>query len=247
MPSIETLNNRLAVALRKRDKELALQLCQQGADPNCEDRQFLIEAVKNLDIEAIEFLLEIGAKPNETKAVFSIFEYLIDASVLSCREFTEKRLLISNQYRRGEISPSECDLQIKKLEKHYEKEEIHVIKLKIAKMLLDAGADINHFFHPLKSALRNNKTEFRIVIFFILNCKLDLSDCDEDYKKTVYLWTFTATFLKDFDKTVKSNNIEPLFTLTRRKVLNALNKAVAIFGDDYESLVNNNCCYGNWW
>ncbi len=36
MPSVKTLNKRLAVALQKRDKALARSLCEQGANPSCD-------------------------------------------------------------------------------------------------------------------------------------------------------------------------------------------------------------------
>lgn len=73
MPSITTLNKRLAVALGKRDKALAKILCEQGADPNCDigisEGQFLRSAVDGTDIELVELLLEIGAAPNKVERV----------------------------------------------------------------------------------------------------------------------------------------------------------------------------------
>jgi hypothetical protein len=235
MPSITTLNHRLAVALRNSDRTLAIKLCEQGADPNCDighsEGQFLRHAVEGTNTEIVAILLEIGADPNKVEDIFSIFSRLVTAHLCQCPCYLEQLLIIGNQFRHGEISQRQCSLRQNKLKKRYEENDFGIIKLKIAKMLVDSGCDINHFIHPIADAARNGLSEFRLIVFFLLYCKIDwslvFSDYDEASNALVRLWRDIAETISlsgDIRRSIERNDIDALLSLRREDILIVLKK-----------------------
>jgi hypothetical protein len=230
----EKLNKRLGKALQDRNKELAKNLCSQGAHPNCNigigEGQFLREAVEKTDIEGVEFLIELGAYPNKVEDVLSIFTRLINAWLNQCHSYLTQLREIYIQFKHGDITQQQCVSRQKKLKNHYEKNEFGIIKLKIAKILVDAGGDINYLMcHPLCSAIRNGLSDFRLILFFILYCNVDWDKvyeyCQEDLKNTVKLWTSIAEIINASggnDILIRQNDITPLINLTKRNVVNTL-------------------------
>ncbi|MCK9394255.1 MAG: hypothetical protein M0Q44_01525 [Methylobacter sp.] len=253
MPSIKTLNRRLAVALDNRDKELAKSLCEQGADPNCDidlgEGQFLISAIGGTDIELVELLLEIGAKPNKAEDVISIFTRLVFARLNQCRCYLDELLIIGNQSRNGEISHRQCALRQNKLKKRYEENDLGIIKLKIAKMLVDAGGDINYpLGHPLDAAIHSGIREFRLTIFFLLYCDINwdrvYTDYDGDNNKAIIrLWTDIADALSlsaSVRESIINNDIVALLLLKREDVFIILKK---LYGKHFNYIEDHDDAY----
>lgn len=213
---------------------MAKSLCEQGADPNCSigitEGQFLLGAVERTDIEFVEILIEIGADPNKAEDVVSIFTRLIDAWLNQCYGYLIQLREIYIQFKRGEITQQQCVSRQKKLKNNYEKNEFGIIKLKIAKILVDAGGDINYLVcHPLGSAISNGLPDFRLILFFILYCDVDWDKvyeyCQEDLKKTIRLWITIAEIIRtsvENSNLIRQNNINPLINLTKKNVINIL-------------------------
>lgn len=254
MPSTKTLNKRLAVALNNRDKELARTLCRQGTDPNCDiDRgegEFLISAIDGTDIELVELLLEIGANPNKIERVVSIFTQLVGSRVEQCRCYLDELLIIGNQYRHGEISHRQCALRQNKLKKRYEDNDLSVLKLKIAKMLVDAGGDINYpLGHPIDAAIHSGIREFRLTIFFLLYCNINWDRVYTDYdgvtnKAIIRLWTDIADTLSlstSIRKSIVNNDIEALLSLKREDIFIILKK---LYGNHFSYIEDHNNAFG---
>lgn len=254
MPSITTLNKRLAATLEKRDKALARSLCEQGANPNCDiDRgegQFLISAIDGADIELVELLLEIGATPNKIEHVVSIFTQLVASRVEQCRSYLDHRQMLYRQFKNGEISQRQCVLRQNKSEKIYKENDLGIIKLKIAKMLVDAGGDINDsIYHPINAAIHSGIREFRLTIFFLLYCDINWDRVYPDYngdnnKAITRLWTDisdTLTLSATIRESIINNNIDALLLLKREDVFIILKK---LYGkhfnyiEDHEDALN---------
>jgi hypothetical protein len=253
MPTIATLNKRLAAALQKRDKILAKSLCEQGADPNCDiglsEGQLLRYAVDRTDIELVELLLEIGANPNKVEDVVSIFTRLVSAGLNQCRCYLDELLIIGNQFRHGEISQRQCTLRQNRLKKRYEANDLGILKLKIAKMLVDAGGDINYLIcHPLDAAIQNGIQEFRIIAFFLLYCDVNWSLVYTDYdgatnKAIVRLWKDIAdavSLSKNIKESIVNNDIDALISLKREDIFIILKK---LYGKHFSYVENHdNSC-----
>lgn len=254
MPTITTLNKRLAVALEKRDKDLAKSLCEQDADPNCDIGlgvgQFLRKAVDNTDIELVGLLIEVGANPNKVEDVVSIFTRLVNAQLNQCRCYLDELLKIGNQYRHGEISLRQCTLRENKLKKRYEENDLGIIKLKIAKMLVDAGGDINNLLcHPIDAAIHNGIREFRVIIFFLLYCKINWDRVYTDYdgnnnKAIIRLWIDIADTLslsENIRESIINNDIDVLLSLKQEDILIALKK---LYGKHFNYVEDHNDAVG---
>jgi hypothetical protein len=250
--TVEKLNKRLGKALQDRNKYLAKNLCSQGADPNCDIGkgygQFLREAVEKTDIEGVEFLIGLGAAPNKVEDVLSIFTRLINAWLNQCHSYLTQLRAIYIQFKHGDITQQQCVSRQKKLKNYYEKNEFGIIKLKIAKILVDAGGDINYLVcHPLGLAIRNGLSDFRLILFFILYCDVDWDKayeyCQEDLKKTTKLWISIAEIISasgENDILIRQNDITPLINLTKRNVVNIL-KELAFA--QYNYIVNHDDSY----
>lgn len=157
---------RLAIALLKNDLELAENLLKKGADPNADVGlgrcQFLHHAITTTNLEAASLLISYQADP-EGDHPLSIFTRLIDASLDQCTAYLDELGALFNQSRRGEITNRQFAVRRGKLKRRYQQREFARIKIDIAKVLIDAGASVNHFIHPVESAM--NDTEKGLVGF----------------------------------------------------------------------------------
>lgn len=248
------LNKRLASALRKRDEALVRELCKQGADINWEGEYgvikgvFLVDAIEASDIEGVRLLLELGAQPDVEHDVFCTLERVIRLYPEQAKVFNDKHLAYFRQYKTGEISNDECYSLQKKLKSDYKKEHVN-IKLKIAKMLVDAGATfICLGNNPVIRAMQKGINEYKLILYFLLYCKIDFNEVYKELEqfnkkyiiKTVELWRELAECLKDKKNMapfVNDNNIDPLLSLSKQYVVKTLKELVS---DRHEAIFNNN-------
>ncbi|WP_445367404.1 hypothetical protein ACH5Y9_20570 [Methylomonas sp. BW4-1] len=195
--------------------------------------QFLRYAVDSTDIELVKLLLEIGANPNKVEDVVSIFTRLVSAGLNQCRCYLDELLIVGNQFRHGEISQRQCTLRQNKLKERYEENDFGILKLRIAKMLVDAGGDINYLMcHPLDAAIQDGMQEFRLIAFFLLYCDINWGLVYTDYdgttnKAIVRLWkdiVDTLSLSTNIKESIVSYGIDELISLKQEDIFIILKK-----------------------
>lgn len=179
--SSHQINKRLSIALMKGDMGMAEALIKKGgANPDADigmgDGQFLSNAIKTTDLNTVRFLIDNGANPDGFHTL-SIFLLLMYADLWSCSTFNTENLLIGKQFRKGEITSRQCSVRLGKLKRRYEEKDFQRIKIGIAKILIDAGAKVNHFIHPIERAVTDEDPSINMGLawFLMLHSEIDWS------------------------------------------------------------------------
>lgn len=188
---MSSLNARLAIALGHGTLAINLskaeELLRKGADPDADIRygpcEFLHQAVKYTDLDTVRLLLKYGANPNGDPP-FTIFNLLIDARFEDCSAYHSEALELTCQCRLGEITRRQWAVRSGKLKRRYEQNDFHRIRIDIAKALIDAGAEVNHFCHPIETAATYELNRcMGLAWLLMLYCEIDWSLVEEEVRE----------------------------------------------------------------